>query len=717
MRTFVVFAAATLFVFSSSIVFSQTPTLVAPKARIYVGAPTLSASSSTSRADAVANFLKGKGVSPAGVLSATSEYRSAASGLVHVRLEQAVNGLRVVNTFARATFNSEGALVRLSENLATSVASTRQASVDERQALRAAMAVVHPGANQDPAIVGRSRNKTLFAKTAFFHQSPTVEHVAIASANGATDSGMLVITWSENGNRLHHTLVSGNGEVVSVESRTNTENTYNVFRYNPTVSAQQVTAGGANWLFAGPQNSIDIAGNNVNAYLDARSNNRPDRGGIVVNSGDFLTQVDLTQTPSTSSNREAAVQNLFYLNNFIHDALNGYGFTEGAGNFQETNFTGQGLGSDSVFAEAQDGGGTDNANFATPADGTNPRMQMYLWTGKGTYQVAVSSPITVVYRAQGAAFGGKLDSTGVSGDVVLANDGTGTTSDGCEAITNVSGKIALMDRGTCGFVVKVANAQAGGAIAAVVANNLGDSIITMGGTDHSIRIGAVFIGKSDGAALRGLASPVAAARLTDPAPLQRDGDLDADIVFHEYGHGLTWRMIGGMSGPIAGALGEGMSDVLAIVMNDRDGVNDDVLGEYAFDDPLGIRRFPYTNYPLTYGSIKTDGEVHNDGEIYGAIGWRLLQNFKGAGLTRDDLLTTLVDGMNYTDPTPAYENMRDGILASIAARPSAASQECLVWDSFAHYGVGVNAQGVVTSTHKSTTVTVKEDFTRPAQCP
>jgi hypothetical protein len=38
-----------------------------------------------------------------------------------------------------------------------------------------------------------------------------------------------------------------------------------------------------------------------------------------------------------------------------------------------------------------------------------------------------------------------------------------------------------------------------------------------------------------------------------------DGDLDADIVFHEYGHGLTWRMIGGMSGPLAGAIGEGAS--------------------------------------------------------------------------------------------------------------------------------------------------------------
>ena len=41
-------------------------------------------------------------------------------------------------------------------------------------------------------------------------------------------------------------------------------------------------------------------------------------------------------------------------------------------------------------AEAQDGGSTDNADFATPGDGQNPRMQMYLWTGKPSHQVAVS---------------------------------------------------------------------------------------------------------------------------------------------------------------------------------------------------------------------------------------------------------------------------------------------------------------------------------------
>ncbi|MBK9957456.1 MAG: M36 family metallopeptidase [Chitinophagaceae bacterium] len=58
-----------------------------------------------------------------------------------------------------------------------------------------------------------------------------------------------------------------------------------------------------------------------------------------------------------------------------------YGFTEVAGNFQSNNLGRGGLGNDAVNADAQDGGGTNNANFSTPSDGSSGRMQMYLWSG------------------------------------------------------------------------------------------------------------------------------------------------------------------------------------------------------------------------------------------------------------------------------------------------------------------------------------------------
>ena len=73
------------------------------------------------------------------------------------------------------------------------------------------------------------------------------------------------------------------------------------------------------------------------------------------------------------------MSNLFYWNNIIHDVFYQYGFDEVSGNFQDKNHSQGGAGGDAVYAEAQDGGGTNNANFATPPDGTHPRMQMYLW--------------------------------------------------------------------------------------------------------------------------------------------------------------------------------------------------------------------------------------------------------------------------------------------------------------------------------------------------
>ena len=84
-----------------------------------------------------------------------------------------------------------------------------------------------------------------------------------------------------------------------------------------------------------------------------------------------------------------AVQNLFYLNNTAHDILYRLGFDEAAGNFQIDNFGKGALGADPVNAEAQDGSGTDNANFSTPPDGQQPRM-MFLWTGVGpTHELAI----------------------------------------------------------------------------------------------------------------------------------------------------------------------------------------------------------------------------------------------------------------------------------------------------------------------------------------
>jgi hypothetical protein len=121
-------------------------------------------------------------------------------------------------------------------------------------------------------------------------------------------------------------------------------------------------------------------GNNVHAYTDTDNNNSPDAGSSPSGGASLIFDfpLDLTQAPSTY--RPAAVTNLFYWNNLMHDIPYIYGFNEAQGNFQENNYGRGGIASDYVNAEAQDGGGTNNANMATGADGQNPRMQMYIWT-------------------------------------------------------------------------------------------------------------------------------------------------------------------------------------------------------------------------------------------------------------------------------------------------------------------------------------------------
>jgi hypothetical protein len=526
------------------------------------------------RADAkasVAAYLLGKGRSKASVdsLVETSRFTDR-NGVTHVRYEQQLGGLRVYGAYAKAAFDRNGKLSHLIERSAVAGGFKARPTVTDADALAAAIDANFRG-EAVPKFAGKSGAVANFAKTSFFYRAPTVERVVIA--DGVLSEGFLVETWSGRDNKLYHTLVDGVGRVVSNELRT-ADDSYNVFAIHPDVTPQAIVAGPGSgnaqspigWLGAGAQTTINIAGNNVNAYLDRDNSNSPDAGGSSVTTGSFTTVANLTQAPTTIQNQAVAVQNLFYLNNLIHDVLYQHGFVESVGNFQENNFGNGGVGSDSVNAEAQDGGGTNNANFSTPSDGSNPRMQMYLWT--------------------------------------------------------------------------------------------------------------------------------------NPNP-DRDGDLDSDIVWHEYGHGLTWRSIGGMSGNVAGAIGEGMGDVLAIIYN-----NEDRVGEYSTLDPDGIRSIRYSLHPDTLGDFRRQAGVHRNGEIYAATIWDVWEQYQAGAQPSATLLADLVGGMNFTPATPTYIQMRDGILQQVAG---SSSRTCMVWRGFAGRGMGVGA--TMTSNGR-----VTESFVVPSGC-
>lgn len=86
-----------------------------------------------------------------------------------------------------------------------------------------------------------------------------------------------------------------------------------------------------------------------------------------------------TSASPPSSYVDASVTQLFYISNKYHDLLHELGFTEAAGNFQVNNNGNGGRGNDEVILNTQDGSGTNNANFATPPDGQQGRMRMYIW--------------------------------------------------------------------------------------------------------------------------------------------------------------------------------------------------------------------------------------------------------------------------------------------------------------------------------------------------
>lgn len=650
----------------------------------------------------VTSYLRSRGFSAAsvGALREVSRNR-ARNGLLHLKMEQQVGGLTVHGRYVESAIGSRGELVHVIENLApVPAAPLAEPTITAKQALTTAIARLYPGARVEVGSGTGSGNVVNFERGGFFFTEPTVTRVALPMSDGSMSVGLLVETWSGAKNLLHHTLVGGDGKVVDVQLRTANDR-YNVFSIDPGKTPQTVISGPgagspeslAGWLGHGLQRSTLISGNNVSAYLDADANDQPDPGGTPVFGGDFLTIADLGTSPLTPNNQAVAVQNLFYLTNVIHDVLYEHGFDEQAGNFQTDNFGRGGRGTDRLHAEAQDGAGMNNANFAAPPDGRSPRMQVEIWNLAGiTHRLTVNG---TNFAARGADFGPSLTTTGTTGPLVNADP-----ADGCTAIsTPLGGSIALIDRanGTCDFSTKVLNAQAAGAVAVVVANDRrGTEVFTMpaGQKSRRVRIPSIMIGQNDGASLKLRTPVVATEALLEVQPLPLDSALDSDVVFHEYGHGLTWRMIGDMNGPLAGAIGEGMSDGVAMLMND-----DDVIGEYSTGNPnRGVRRYRYQGYPLTYKDV-TGAEVHNDGEIYGAIVWRMIELFRAAygdAPGRSRLFGYVIDGMNFTPPAPTYEQMRDGVLASVSHGP--APSDCdLVWQAFAQFGVGQGSKGEIDS--------------------
>jgi hypothetical protein len=465
------------------------------------------------------------------------------------------------------------------------------------------------------------------------------------------------------------------------------------------------------WVTSSTTQSL---GNNVDCYTDTVPPDGYSNGDFratTTSAKTFDRTYDVTLAPTANQTQGmASITQVFYLMNWLHDWYYDSGFNEVAMNAQANNLGRGGAQGDVLHSELQDSYPTqkNNANMSTPADGLSPRMQMYVWSGEENKKLTGPDGDLNV----GSASFGQVNFN-VSGNIVLADDGslgtamppTGSVNDACEPITNnVSGAIALIDRGTCSFTVKVKNAQTAGAIAVLIANNApAVAAPGMSGTDATVTIPVLSVSQEDGTKLKGeIAAGPVSATLFRQVGVERDGSLDNTVVAHEWGHYLHHRLADCGAGQ-CNAMSEGWADFNALMLVLRDGDNLDgayPLSVYASralaDAYFGIRRYPYSVNPAmnalslrhiakgaalpnTPGNPFGDNfEVHNAGEIWASMMFETyvsLQKARSANMTFEDMHRQMGDyvvaGLQMTPVDATYLEQRDAMLAAIAANSSA----------------------------------------------
>ena len=525
------------------------------------------------------------------------------------------------------------------------------------------------------------------------------------------------------------------------------------------------------WLLAGAGNNSGTLGWHNDGTIDygsTRGNNvwaKEDRAGdnettIGVSAISSTPQPNYTldfpfnplTKPTLGTNQPAAITNLFYWNNIVHDITYQYGFDEVSGNFQNDNQGRGGTGADYVFADAQDGSGSNNANFQTPVDGSRPRMQMFLFSPAPATILKVNSSPVAIPAMNAFEFSlsanNKLANVGpVTGNLVLYDNGT---NNGCSvaAAGSLTGKIALvLYNGGCNPEVSVKNAQNAGAIGLIMQlpSNIPANSYTAG-PDNTITIPSVNINFAPGNNLK--TAMLSGTVNVSLQGINLDGDYDNGVIVHEYGHGVSNRLTGGPANSSClvnkEQMGEGWSDYYGLMLTTNwatattaDGPNKRPLGNYVIGQDAtgsGIRKYPYTTNmtinPWTYGmmaagtnnpSTGVPGEVHLTGEIWAATLWDMTWNI----ITQQGSISTnlydanatggnnismklVTQGMKLQPCLPGFLDGRNAILKADTLLYGG-KYSCAIWTAFARRGMGVNAvQGSSNSVTDQT-----ENFTMP----
>jgi extracellular elastinolytic metalloproteinase len=493
----------------------------------------------------------------------------------------------------------------------------------------------------------------------------------------------------------------------------------------------------------GPEFTI-TRGNNVHSYTDRDNDGEQDTGGSP-DGGlglDFDFPIDLGE--HAQFNVPANQTNMFRWCNIVHDVMYLYGFDEASGNFQVNNYGRGGTGGDDVRCEGMDGSGESNANFSTPPnDGGRPRMQTMIEFGSGlpSAVTVASGPAAGTYLAQYARFSPPATTAGTPGTLVLVDDASGAPTDGCQPYTLPPGSIAVVDTTTvCNNYMQTVNAESAGAVAVVVVHTSDPPARMSGEMDPPVGIPAIRIGLTDGntikAALAGAPAPGSVHRNTARPPL-RVGDLDTATIFHEYSHGVSNRLTGGLNvNCLTGQeqMGEGWGDwhaITALIDTEKDdpdgprGIYPYVLYEPPRTSP-GLRNRPYSRnmeiQPSTYDSIKQGAwlngaslsQPHGIGHAWAAflwdMTWDLIEKRGFNPNLYDDWSTggnnlayqIVNDGLKFQGCAPTFVVGRDAIMAAEEVL-TGGEDACTLWASFSRRGLGFSASdGGTTSRNDGT---------------
>jgi Fungalysin metallopeptidase (M36)/Calx-beta domain/Fungalysin/Thermolysin Propeptide Motif/FG-GAP-like repeat/FG-GAP repeat len=331
----------------------------------------------------------------------TSQFLDVKTGITHLYLRQTVNGLEVENANMSVAVNWNGRMVSAGggyvANLASKLPTTVTPISTPLSAIWNAGDALGLTYTQDPVLIASPQgidyksvisapDLSLDAVTAKLHYIPTAD-------GGATLGWKIIARTTDFDHWYNLTVADGTGAMIAQHDWVH-DASYNVVAapaespqdggFTILNNPQDTTASPFGWHdtdgVAGAE-FTDTRGNNVDAHLDTNADNvadgtRPD-GGAALNFSGFT--FNPAGEPNTAQNQAMAQLNLFYAINHIHDVQYKYGFDEAAGNFQVNNYGNGGLGGDAVQADAQDGSGTNNANFGTPPDGLAPRMQQYIF--------------------------------------------------------------------------------------------------------------------------------------------------------------------------------------------------------------------------------------------------------------------------------------------------------------------------------------------------